>query len=108
MEDILSNWRVLEISRDAKISLERAWKVVVNEGSSLWTAIYLYSTGMVMCRHAGVCACTDWKCCVLGLSDRQSMERIVRNLRDWPLELIQWRVENSHRLDISFNREPDR
>ena len=33
---------------------------------------------------------------------------IVWSLRHWPLELIQWRTQNSHRLDIRFNSEQDR
>jgi hypothetical protein len=70
-----------------KISLERTWRVVAKERSSLWTAIYLYATGS---------------------HDVVNVQRMVQNLRNWPLELIQWQVENSHRLDVTFNREPDR
>ena len=29
------------------------------------------------------------------------------NLRTWPLELIQWPTQNSHRLDIRVNPEPE-
>jgi hypothetical protein len=84
---LLPEWQISEIEHDVKISLERTWRVVAKERSSLWTAIYLYATGS---------------------HDVVNVQRMVQNLRNWPLELIQWQVENSHRLDVTFNREPDR
>ena len=44
---------------------------------------------------------------ILGMND-DAIRSLVWNLRTWPLELVQWETQNSHRLDIQFNPEPDR
>ena len=57
------------------------------------------------------CHDSGWNDLIAGyvdLCDSKVVENLVWNLRTWPLELIEWPVENSHRLDISFNREQDR
>ena len=40
--------------------------------------------------------------------DSKLIEQLVWNLRSWPLELVMWRTNNSHRLDIRKNPEQDR
>ena len=32
------------------------------------------------------------------------LDDVLWNLRTWPLELIRWPVDNSHRLDIYYQR----
>ena len=72
----------------AKLSLERSWRVVGPEKSSAWTVIYAYAMDMA--------------------KDSKLIEQLVWNLRSWPLELVMWRTNNSHRLDIRKNPEQDR
>ena len=43
-----------------------------------------------------------------GDNNTQLLEDLVWSLRSWPLDLVQWRTTNSHRLDIKFNPEQDR
>jgi hypothetical protein len=43
-----------------------------------------------------------------GMQDGGSQEQLVWNLRNWPLELIEWDTRNSHRLDIRLNPECER
>lgn len=45
---------------------------------------------------------------ITGAKDPSLIEDLVWNLRTWPLELIEWGTQNSHRLDITFNPEQDR
>lgn len=70
------------------LSLKRAWKYVGKERSAAWTSIYGYITGEI--------------------DNVELTSDIVWSLRHWPLELVQWRTQNSHRLDIRFNSEQDR
>lgn len=69
-------------------SLERSWRVVGPEKSSAWTVIYAYAMDKA--------------------KDNRLIEQLVWNLRSWPLELVMWRTNNSHRLDIRKNPEQDR
>ncbi len=41
-------------------------------------------------------------------SDPALLDALVWTLRSWPLELVEWRTANSHRLDITHNPEQDR
>ena len=70
------------------LSLERSWCVVGPEKSSAWTVIYAYATDKI--------------------HDTQLIEQLAWNLRSWPLELVMWGTQNSHRLDIRKNPEQDR
>ena len=77
-----------QIVQYATLSLERSWRVVASEKSSIWTVIYAYATGKT--------------------HDPGLLEQLVWNLRSWPLELVMWGTQNSHRLDIRRNPEQDR
>ena len=77
-----------QIVQFATLSLERSWSVVAPEKSSMWTVIYAYAMD-----KAG---------------DTELIEKLVWTLRSWPLELVMWRTNNSHRLDIRKNPEQDR
>ncbi|MCG8622696.1 MAG: hypothetical protein MJE68_11970 [Proteobacteria bacterium] len=56
--------------------------------SSMWTVIYAYALDKAR--------------------DTELIEKLVWTLRSWPLELVMWRTNNSHRLDIRKNPEQDR
>ena len=43
-----------------------------------------------------------------GNDDAEIIEGILWNLRTWPLELIDWPVTNSHRVDIRYSRSLSR
>lgn len=77
-----------QIVQYATLSLERSWRVVASEKSSIWTVIYAYAMGK--------------------MHDPGLIEQLVWNLRSWPLELVMWGTRNSHRLDIRRNPEQDR
>lgn len=77
-----------KIVQFASLSLERSWRVVARGKSSMWTVIYAYALD-----KAG---------------DTELIEKLVWTLRSWPLELVMWRTNNSHRLDIRKNPEQDR
>ena len=77
-----------QIVQYANLSLERSWRVVSREKSSAWTVIYAYAMDKVQ--------------------DIELIEQLVWNLRSWPLELVMWETNNSHRLDIRKNPEQDR
>lgn len=38
--------------------------------------------------------------CTGAMHDKELLEQLVWNLRTWPLELIEWQTQNSHRTDI--------
>lgn len=44
----------------------------------------------------------------VGNKSQSVIEDIVWNLRTWPLELVEWTTNNSHRLDICLDPEQDR
>ena len=43
-----------------------------------------------------------------GTRDMADLDDMVWTLRNWPLELIQWPMTNSHRLDLTFTGVADR
>jgi hypothetical protein len=43
-----------------------------------------------------------------GTRDMTDLDDMVWTLRNWPLELIQWPMTNSHRLDLTYTGVPDR
>jgi hypothetical protein len=67
-------------------SLERSWQIERPERNPLWNVIYGAGTGT-----------TDF--------DR---EESLRTLREIPMDLIQWSVVNSHRLDVPVDPLADR
>lgn len=78
--------------RFAQASLQRTWRVVARERPDLWSAIYLAANAA---GEAGV--------------DRDAIARAARlNLQEWPLELIDWPVCNSARLDVRLDRNRGR
>jgi hypothetical protein len=77
-----------QIVQFASISLERSWRVVAPGKSSIWSVIYAYALDKA--------------------EDIELIEKLVWTLRSWPLELVMWRTNNSHRLDIRKNPEQDR
>ncbi|MFQ5810118.1 MAG: hypothetical protein ACE5JM_10915 [Armatimonadota bacterium] len=66
-------------------SLERSWQIERPEKCPLWNFIY----GAVTGRPCDV-------------------EAAVESLQDIPLDLIKWKVTNSHRQDLQRDPEPDR
>eukprot|EP00050_Salpingoeca_kvevrii_P011097 m.12660 g.12660 ORF g.12660 m.12660 type:complete len:765 (-) comp3253_c0_seq1:54-2348(-) len=72
-------------------SMLRSFRAIRPLRSNLWNTIYAATCDRV--NHDMVQA---------------DIESILWNLRTWPVELIEWPVENSHRLDIWFNRDEDR
>ena len=68
-------------------SLRRTWRNVRRQRSSFWTAHYL---------------------ALSNATDEQAVSDLIWNLQTWPLELIDYAVNNSQRLDIVLNREADR
>ena len=82
--------------RDAALaSLQRTARILRPLRSSLWSAILLAADGH---EHA------------LGPASRPDgdLADLRWNLRNWPLELIEWPVANSHRIDIVYEEEGDR
>jgi hypothetical protein len=66
-------------------SLERSWQIEIPEQSALWNIIYGAVSGKE-CR----------------------IQEAVETLRDWPLDLIDWQVDNAHRLDVLIDRDLSR
>lgn len=64
------------------LSLKRTWQAIKKERNAAWNAIYGNIT-----------------------SDDGLTEDIVWSLRHWPLELYKWWTLNSHRIDITYQRE---
>ena len=88
----------------ADLSIHRSWRRVKKGKSSAWTAIHAYITGEVKGRHLGL----HFDVVLIssgGLHDEQLLEDLVWTLRKWPLELIDWPTNNSHRLDIRVSPE---
>ena len=67
-------------------SLERSWRIERPERNPLWNVIYGAGTGA-----------TDF--------DRVD---VLRTLREIPMDMIQWTVTNSHRLDVPVDPVLDR
>lgn len=88
----LSYYPLLIYEKDAKLrevylqSLERSWQVERPERSPLWNFIYA--------------ACSGAK-----EFDRDDS---IRTLREIPMDLIEWTVTNSHRLDVPMDLLADR
>lgn len=76
-------------------SVSRTFGVVATERPDLWNAMTL-----AMARR--------WPAAAAIVSDT-TVTDMVENLRNWPLEGVEWNVRNSHRLDVVFapgiNRE---
>ncbi len=66
-------------------SLQRSWRIEQPEKSTLWNFIYAAS---------GV--------------EEYGQEGALWTLREWPISLVSWPVENSHRLDITIDRHVSR
>ncbi len=69
-----------------KQSLERSWQIERPERNPLWNVIYAAGTGA-----------TEY--------DRDAS---VRTLREIPMDLVEWSVRNSHRLDVPLDPLGDR
>ncbi len=88
----LSYYPLLIYEKDAKLrevylqSLERSWQVERPERNPLWNFIYA--------------ACSGAK--------EYDREDSIRTLREIPMELIEWTVTNSHRLDVPMDLLADR
>jgi hypothetical protein len=67
-------------------SLERSWRIERPERNPLWNFIYAAGAGA-----------TEF--------DRGES---VRTLQEIPMDLVQWTVRNSHRLDVPLDPAPDR
>eukprot|EP00039_Didymoeca_costata_P020083 m.340007 g.340007 ORF g.340007 m.340007 type:complete len:864 (+) comp19079_c0_seq1:208-2799(+) len=65
-------------------SLNRTFNFVRPGRSNLWAAIYMSSTQYL---------------------SAYDLESVRWNLRTWPVELVNWPVNNSHRLDIFWDAE---
>jgi hypothetical protein len=72
-----------DIRRVLLQSMERSWKVERPEHSPFFNFVYGVTTG-----HA----------C--------DVEASVATLQDWPWELIDWQVDNSRRMDVTFRSVP--
>lgn len=88
----LSYYPLLIYEKDAKLrevylqSLERSWQVERPERNPLWNFIYA--------------ACSGAK--------EFDREDSIRTLREIPMDLIEWTVTNSHRLDVPMDLLADR
>ncbi|MHB0999070.1 MAG: hypothetical protein ACYC27_07470 [Armatimonadota bacterium] len=65
-------------------AMSRAWRDIRHERSSLYNFIYGTVTGMPC-----------------------ETEDAVETLRDWPWDLVQWDIRNSHRHDVTLRVSPD-
>jgi hypothetical protein len=74
---------LLEVYRQ---SLERSWQIERPERNPLWNFIYAAGTGVAE-------------------FDREAS---LRTLREIPMDLVQWDVRNSHRLDVPIDPLSDR
>lgn len=81
-------------------SLQRTFHQVQSLRSDLWTAIYLACLQSV---PAGVLSPPLDPGVAATLAGD-----IVWNLQTWPLELIDWPVQNSQRLDVRIDPQPNR
>ncbi len=78
-----------------KAALERSWTLIAAERSALWAAIYGYAVMGV----AGATTTTT----VAEHADAQALRStLLWNLRSWPLELVDWPVDNSAREDVLY------
>ena len=66
-----------------------------SERSALWGAIYLAEAA------GGVAGASL-------LEAERALDDVLWSLRTWPLEMIDWPVTNSERLDITYRSAPDR
>ncbi|HWQ33680.1 MAG TPA: hypothetical protein VNQ79_12575 [Blastocatellia bacterium] len=88
----LSYYPLLRYETDAKLrevylqSLERSWQIERPERNPLWNFIYAVGSG----------------------SQDFDRAEAVLTLRQIPMELIEWTVTNSHRLDVAFDPMNDR
>jgi hypothetical protein len=69
-----------------KQSLERSWQIERPERNPLWNVIYAAGSG----------------------APESDVEASVRTLREIPMDLVQWSVRNSHRLDVPIDPLADR
>ena len=67
-------------------SLERSWQIERPERNPLWNVIYAAGTG----------------------SAEYDREASLRTLREIPMDLVEWTVRNSHRLDVPIDPLSDR
>jgi hypothetical protein len=67
-------------------SLERSWQIERPERNPLWNVIYAAGTG----------------------SAEYDRDASVRTLREIPVDLVEWTVRNSHRLDVPIDPLSDR
>jgi hypothetical protein len=74
---------LLEVYRQ---SLERSWQIERPERNPLWNVIYAAGSG----------------------AREYDMDASVRTLREIPMDLVQWSVRNSHRLDVPIDPLTDR
>jgi hypothetical protein len=68
-------------------SMKQTWEKIKSGRSNLWAAIVMATTGS---------------------RDDADLSDMVWTLRNWPLDLIQWPMVNSHRLDIMYTGQKDR
>lgn len=68
-------------------ALDRTWGAVRPGRSSLWSAIWL---------------------AISGRTDADATGALRWNLQTWPLEMVEWPVDNSHRQDIFYEPTDDR
>jgi hypothetical protein len=69
-----------------KQSLERSWQIERPERNPLWNVIYAAGTG----------------------ATAYDREESIRTLREIPMDLVEWSVRNSHRLDVPVDPMADR
>jgi hypothetical protein len=88
----LSYYPLLLYEKEARLkeiyveSLERAWQIERPERNPLWNFIYAAGTG----------------------AREFDANESIRTLREIPMDLISWTVENSHRHDLSLDPAADR
>lgn len=88
----LSYYPLLIYEKDAKLrevyqqSLERAWQVERPERGPLWNFIYAAGSG----------------------AKEFDREDSIRTLQEIPMDLVEWTVTNSHRLDVPMDLLADR
>ena len=88
----LSYYPLLEYEKDPALlavyrtSLERSWRIERPERNPLWNVIYAAGTGAAEFDRA----------------------ESIRTLREIPMDLVEWDVRNSHRLDVPLDPVPDR
>ncbi len=90
---LLAGGRGGELRAAGLASLERTYRAVAPETNPLYTFIAA-AAGL---REAGA-----------GPGGAAALERAVRALRDTPLDMVGWRMENSHRRDIERAGKPNR